>query len=392
MMNNSLLKDAIKYRKQRNWPQAIELYEQYLSEASDTNEKPHVSYARCLKMNGQTKDALHILNNAEKQWPNQAAILNEKYHLYAFMNNYKKAKETSYRLIQLNEEHPDFYFKAGRACAVLKHKKEAEECYKKGLEYKHQQPLSEVQHEIEQRLASPTDKITSTYNFYHGKNNYGMFTHSHQGKEYITKVFKKAKSIQREATFLEYISNHSPVLNNIVPSLKQEHIKDNIQYLTMEKIDVQQGKKNFHHIVEVSNLITAIPYQDALAIKKNPTYPFSLKSLSASAFVFFTEIHQEKYNRKLLDGLEMMMNQRNYPEKTSAVITTLRNLILGKQLFTYIQPEKHYSLLHGDFMPSNVVLDRENKLYVIDWATFTTGHRPAFLRCRKICCSSQNAF
>lgn len=51
---------------------------------------------------------------------------------------------------------------------------------------------------------------------------------------------------------------------------------------------------------------------------------------------------------------------------------------MGNNLYAFVKPEKHYSLLHGDYVPSNVTIDQiEKNIKVFDWGTFTTG--PHFL-------------
>lgn len=57
-----------------------------------------------------------------------------------------------------------------------------------------------------------------------------------------------------------------------------------------------------------------------------------------------------------------------------SVVERLRYLIVDTQAYSAMSPERHYSLLHGDFIPGNVRIDKAtDAAKVFDWASFTTG-------------------
>src|SRR5699024_2949538 len=58
------------------------------------------------------------------------------------------------------------------------------------------------------------------------------------------------------------------------------------------------------------------------------------------------------------------------------VINRLESLIMDNYLYAFINPEQHYSLLHGDFIPQNIKMQKDSETPIVfDWATFTVGPR-----------------
>src|SRR5690625_451344 len=92
--------------------------------------------------------------------------------------------------------------------------------------------------------------------------------------------------------------------------------------------------------------------------------------------MFFTEIHQKQYNEMLFSLLYKRLKENNHPKSVNDTIKKLESLIMNNSLYIFMQPEKHYSLLHGDYIPQNLKANKNNELpFVFDWALFTIGPR-----------------
>src|SRR5699024_655915 len=73
-----------------------------------------------------------------------------------------------------------------------------------------------------------------------------------------------------------------------------------------------------------------------------------------------------------------LVKEKKYPQSVKEVIQRLEKQIIPNYLYAYINPDEHYSLLHGDFHPGNFKRSsKDGMLYIFDWATFTIG--PHFL-------------
>src|SRR5699024_982802 len=56
------------------------------------------------------------------------------------------------------------------------------------------------------------------------------------------------------------------------------------------------------------------------------------------------------------------------------LIKRLEALVMDNQLYVLLDPERHYTLLHGEYKPGTIIIeDSTKKGYVIDWSTFTIG-------------------
>src|SRR5699024_12631250 len=89
---------------------------------------------------------------------------------------------------------------------------------------------------------------------------------------------------------------------------------------------------------------------------------------------FFTLIHTETYTRLLVSSLRTLVSQRVQPDMVDFLMNRLEALVMDNQLYVLVDPERDYTLLHGEYKPAAIIIDDSTKKgYVIDWSTFTIG-------------------
>src|SRR5699024_7511360 len=117
-------------------------------------------------------------------------------------------------------------------------------------------------------------------------------------------------------------------------------------------------------------------YEELIKHCANPNYSFTVRSRGSTVVNFFTKIHEEAYNKRMISEFKSFGSQNNYPQEALEIIDKIQALIVNNHLYAFIVPELHYSLLHGDIIPSNMMINKENgNLQIFDWTNFTIGPR-----------------
>lgn len=378
MVEQDALTQAKQYQKQRKWDKAVEYYAQCMNDQANLADSTYVSYAKCLRMIDQTKQAKEILQEGYSLYPKSEKVLVELFYLYEHLRSWENARSAASALIDVNPQKGEHYFKLGRAYAYLFNEEQAKQAYRTGLIYRHELPFENLIEKIKTGFTDDVKMVTTEYVFSGGKNNLGAFLHEYQGGKYFTKISKSNRSTLREVAFYKNIYAQFPVLADIVPSYIDAQTLDNIQYLTIEAIDDSKQTKSIEQVIQASRQISAIAYQDIIKNYPNPDYTFSFKHKGYSIVLFFTQIHQEHYNKKLFASLKQYVAQKKYSEEVVQILTRVEALIMDNRLYAFIKPDEHYSLLHGDFTPNNIKVKNENgAVQVFDWASFKVG--PHFL-------------
>lgn len=378
MDSSNLLKEAKNYKKNRMWSNASNLYERYIdNNKSDISAEIYFDYGECLRRLGKTSKAEYILNKIIDKEPDNLEALMELYKLYDSQADWENAQVMINELIKLNSNNSNYYFNLGRTYAFLNNYDDAKQCYKKGLEIRHGSSLDKVISEIVNDFnKGEVEPFTSNYILTAGRNNLGAFTHVGKNAGKFTKISRFShRDTKREKEFYEKISKFNLYIEEVVPKYINSRIKDNILYLTTELVEeAPVNQDSVKDVIDASLKIASIRYQDVIDEHPNPNYMFQMRNRPISIVIFFTKIHKKEYNEQLFKMLKVLMDENNYPKSVFQVIAQLESLIMDNSLYVFIEPEEHYSLLHGDYIPSNVKLDlNDNKIKVYDWATFTTG-------------------
>lgn len=368
-----ILASANKYVEQHDWKKAIEYFNLYMKDHTDYSDITYASFAKCLRNDGQLNHAENTLNEGHLIHPQSEKILQELFRLYNHLGSWKKAKSVAESLIELNPKKGAYFFKLGQVHSWLFNLEEAERNYRIGLECKHGIPFNQLIENIQSGLTEDTNQVTTTYKYVSGKNNLGVFLHDYRGEKFITKISKLNSSAKREEAFYRDVVERFPSIKHIVPKYVASQMIDDVQYLTIEMIDDTRKMGALRQIVDVSEQISSITYQDIVHAYPNPQTSFSFKSRTSSIVNFFTQIHRRYYNERLISSLEQFAERKNYPEASFRILRRMKALILENHLYAFIDPTIHYSLLHADFIPANMMVSNEGRLKVFDWADFKIG-------------------
>lgn len=377
MLETNALTLAKKYQKKREWRNAVIYYDKHMNENKTLSESVYVNFAKCLRYIGDTLRAEELLLIGRNIYYDNERILRELYNLYSSIREWELAKSVVIQLIELAPNKANNYFLLGRIYTYLANDKMAEKYFIKGLEAKHNTTMKELIWKIQSGFTYIKDVVDSEYLYLGGKNNLGSIVHESKNYKYITKISVYSEVAKQEEKFYKDILEDFPILKELAPSYVCSEVIDNILYLTITKIDnVPLYSKGRLDIIETSKKLTSISYKDIVSRYPNPKYAFVVENRPISIVQFFTKIHEKKYNEFLFDGMYKLIEQNNYPSAIKEIILRLEGAIMPYRLYLFINPEKHYSLIHGDFIPSNIKRrDNDSSIIVLDWAMYTVGPR-----------------
>lgn len=374
-METDLWSAAKKYQESHKWEKAIAYYERYRRENKHSDDTFYVSFAKCLRLAGRTYQAKKLLTEVETLYPNSEGIFQELYALYKISGEWHNAKSVAETLVELNPQQENYYFQLGRASAFLKDYTNAKQVYMAGLKHKHNMSYKHLIEKVKRGFTTGPADFSSEYVYINGKNNLGAIIHHAGDKKYFTKITKYDQNAKREETFYHDIRSRFPQLKEVVPAYIDSQVIDDILYLTIEWIEgsnITSEKAN--DIIDMSQKVSSVKYQDIIHKYSNPAYLFRFRNKPTFIIQFFTQIHKKYYNKKLFSELYKLIRQNNYPTFINQVIHRLESQIMDNYLYIFIDPQKHYSLLHGDFHLANMKVKKQNEtMKVFDWASFTTG-------------------
>ena len=177
-MVSNLVYLAKKHLKEHNWAKAIEYFEQYMNQINyQCDDGIYVSYAKCLRIVGETERAKKVLTEGRTLHPGSENILRELFNLYDILGDWKAAENAANTLIEMNPNQANYHFLLGRVYAFLSEDKRAEQVFKTGLKYKHKMPFDSLIRIVQQSITDNTAKVSSQYIFTMGRNNLGGFIH-----------------------------------------------------------------------------------------------------------------------------------------------------------------------------------------------------------------------
>lgn len=377
MQEAEMLTLAKHYEKQGRFDNANDCYDRYSSTRANWMDITYVAFGDSLRQNGQVNKAKEVLAEGNEKYPDAESILISFLNLFMYMNDYQSALVVAGDLVKIKPKESKYYFELGRAYGEINDFDKAMAAYKIGLIYHHNMATEEVIEQVKAGMDLEAKQLTSTYTFLGGKNNLGVIVHDEGevANKYITKITRTDSQAKRERTFYRDVLAEYDSLQNVVPAFSGVEVLDGVQYLTIEMIDLVEKTIPIEQIIETSEKITEIAYEDIVENYPNPSYEFAIKNNMGSPLVeFFTQIHKQSQNYHLFMVLRTYAEENKLIENLAPVISRMEAVILQHELYQYIEPEKHYSLLHGDFSLSNMsVRDDNDELVVLDWGLFTIG-------------------
>jgi len=377
-MKNNLIILAKQYMKRKEWKKAIELFEEHKSLGLQMQNDDIFSFIECLLKAGlfdkAEKETLKILKNDKE---NEKA-LNQLILIYDYKSLWRKAYEVNKELLIIDSSNPNYHFSMGRVNSYLKYNEAAKKNYIEGLLSTHGMTYNKLIETMQKSCFPTIENINTHYVFLGGKNNLGAFIHNIDGFKYMTKISKHGNGSKKETTFYQEVVSQFPQIKEAIPQFINSFTINNINYLTIELVETSNQKSTIDDVIKASQILSSVSYEEISNSFPNSNYDLNLKSRANYITPFFTQIHKKEYNKNLFEKLKKFCNQKSYQDDIKEIISYLETLIMNNKLYLYIDPARHYSLLHGDFQPSNTIYDNKNKkTKIIDWPTYKIG--PKFI-------------
>lgn len=337
---------------------------------------------------GAYQKAIEELKKGYNHYPDQIILLEELYIIYSGRKAWGLAKDVVDKLIKLEPENGDYYLRLGKIYIKIGYEKAdsikfigdrapIEEAFQKGLIYKHHLPLDLIIERIKSHIFPNTSNIDTQFSYLGGQNSLGVLIHSQQGNRYVTKISRDNVGSRREKLFYEIVQPSFEELKNITPHWLGSYTLDEINYLTLAEIKNVPSAQLFEKIINTSVLLSSIYQSGMVQNFENNDYTFKFRNSGLCIIEFFTKIHEKEYNQQLIEYMqESVVKEKDYSEECLFVIREIKKYILTNELYTLIEPEQQYRLIHADLVPENV-LSEENNIYAIfiDWSFFSVGPR-----------------
>lgn len=298
------------------------------------------------------------------------------YSKYRKSGDWKSAASCARQLIALKPDFPDYYRMAGRACAWSGYEDAIPDYYEKFLTKFHGRAIPDLVAVVRESLPVGLEPLESSYEYLGGKNSFGAIVHRTQGKiAYYTKIQAQSSDAKRELIFYQEILQSHPDLRGIAPEFVSAIELDGLIYLTLSFV---QGRKaaetDLDQVVEACMRVTEIDrnFSDHLS-RKSARY--SLKPGTLGAMVpFFAHIESEAVNVSLIRGLEKIAAAGTHAAEVLDVIGRVSRAILDGKAYLRLEVERDFSILHGDFLSGNIMIDPESgSAKIIDWSSLVCG-------------------
>lgn len=373
MVAESLLADAKHHESRRQWEKAADCYRRYLiGHTYAANIDASIAYAHCLRHIGKMQAAANILDELAKSHPGSEPVLVERVALHETRMDWASAEQTLQKLVHAHPDRATYYFRLGRAQVGANDLEAARHSYQTGFAHHHTIPFDQVIRKIQGTLPTSSTDIKSSYWLTGGLDNFGTLVHETPTGKYFTKIVNPAKD--RERLFYEGLLPEHHQLSAITPNYVGSQRIDDTLYMTMEMLDPPTTMPEFRQVVAIARAINNIDVSDVGPDYANPNYKFRLDLNTPAVVKGFAHIHEFRYHRQLFDTLHRLAPTAEDPQTAKRIVQQLEDRILGNHLYAFVSPPMHYTLLHGDFKPNNIMTDTHN-FRVIDWQGFRTGPR-----------------
>lgn len=375
MTKSKLLSDAHGYEQSRQWQKASDRYRRYLTgRPYSSHLETYVSYARCLRHTGDTIAARHILDELVSSCLADETVLLERSALYESLMDWTSTQKVIQELVGIRPEKAAYYFRLGRAQVGTHDFEAAKKSYRIGLTQTHRQGWDVVIRRIQRSLPGSSSQVSSSYTLLGGFDNLGGLVHRTEAGGYFTKIVRARRD--REALFYDGLLTQHPQLAGIAPTYHGCQDFDRLRYLTVQMLAPPDPAPELSRVIDISRTIQSVGHDDIGDRYANPAYKFALRLNTPSLVKGFTQIHRAGYNRQLFDTLHRLTPSAQDSDIAQRIVAHLETIIMRNRLYVLISPSEHYTLLHGDFKPANIMSDYSTQRFrVIDWQGFRTGPR-----------------
>jgi tetratricopeptide (TPR) repeat protein len=373
MTQPDLLSAARRLEKSYQWEQAVDRYRRYLDGRDHaSNVTACIGYARCLRNIGDTAAAADILTELIRWQPGDENVLLEQAALYESLMDWSAARKTLQELVRADPEKAKYYFRLGRAQVGLAELEAATDSYQSGLTQCHTIPYDDVVSRVQSMLPKKSAHVRSTYSLAGGLDNVGALIHDTGDSRYFTKIVQAGKS--REQLYYEGLLQTHRYLSDISPVYIGSQRIDGLLYMTMELLNPNSAPPTFADAVAISRTIQTVRHADVSSDYANPDYKFQLDLNTPSVVKGFAHVHERRYNRQLFETLHRVTPTAADPGTADQIVHRLENIVMRNHLHILMSPPEHYTLLHGDFKPANI-MSSAHGFRVIDWQGFRLGPR-----------------
>lgn len=364
-----------KYNREQKWNKVISFLEENIDDNEIYPADLYSYYGRSLRKVGNNDKAIELLNKAHKVHPKNERILLELLKLYNQRSEWGKSLSVTKKLIQIKPTNNQYYMMKGQTYSWMGERQNAQKMFEQALSYTHNKPFDEVIIEIQKGFMDIPDANKAKYTLPGGMNNLGMIFHEDQVGKYVTKI-SRASFNESEKIFYTEILSHYPMLEKVVPQYIDIKILDGLQYLTIEKIHARE-RIPLNEVIEASQNLSVIKYKSINESFPNSQYSYVLKKRPNFISLFFTQIHKKHYNELLFKELNRVATENNYHKDDIQLLQYMEELVMENELYKHINPDEHYSLIHGDYKPSNLGRLYTGETTIYDWGNFKIG--PHFL-------------
>ncbi|TXI81273.1 MAG: aminoglycoside phosphotransferase family protein [Flavobacteriales bacterium] len=196
--------------------------------------------------------------------------------------------------------------------------------------------------------------------------------------EAITKIMHQ-DHCGREVAFYSRIRRAFPKLATISPDpLDLWQVTPNMVLLTMERVPGRSADSGSMSTDEVSafvrnyQAIAEIPFGAVAGEigERNTENGLSHGYLASALHM----VHTPAGFTQTMEWTIRTVTERGYSQPVVDAVVQAMEHLMEHAFHTRVQPERHYSLLHGDMHRHNVLMSEERTV-LIDWARCTTGPR-----------------
>jgi thiamine kinase-like enzyme len=304
--------------------------------------------------------------------------MQEKFVKYYYNSKtLSKAIQLGERIVKIYPENFYNYQQLARAYWRNKDDDKAVNTLIRGIKGKYNIDLGELLYKIEQSIPNQSKLISNKFTFKGGHQNFGLIEHTYENRTLLTKI--QPLILSNGEFIIKEVQEKNTSFNKITPSIINIFTINDLCFITMEKV---YGEKPhtidpniIEKIYEINKITTCVNNFDFTKLLKEHNVKSKLEFINRhELFKAFYLINQ--YNKDIFWSFSQFLIKNNYPLKSVNKINYLNHIIVSKKYYKHLQYNNHFTLQHGDFFQSNMLMNYQtDELKVIDWGGMRIGPR-----------------